>query len=266
MKSLIALVVFVFSGSVFAQTIVISDIDDTLKETHVSHNSGAGSVFSDAAFWGMPELLRATVVPPMKIFYVSNAPKEIMESAHRRFLTNNKFPAGEMRLPKYSERQGFKRKQILDILTREKPMDVIFLGDNGESDADVYDGIARDVNGIRFHTFIHIVSSNRTFGLAPRAGQTPYATAGEVAIELALKGLLPESDARALMDLSFLRSGKGWEDREPKYPGVSLGFPDWMDCRDHQPSIPRLIGLESEADRLEAKIKLRCAYVINASK
>lgn len=263
----LSVVIFLLSVSLVAsaKTIVVSDIDDTLKESYVRWGWGSSQALSLNAMWGMADLLRALAAKPdVKVFYVSMAPAEIMWGRHTKFLTTNAFPAGEMRLPYWSERDGFKRKQILDIIAREAPTDVLLFGDNGEQDAEIYDGIVRELagTGIRFQVFIHEMYSRFSLGHWWKPGQVPYVTAGMPALHLAGLGMLPIPEARAILNVAFLRPGREWSDREARFPGITLGFPDWMDCRDLQAVLPRVGGLEIEAARLEEKIRTRCRYVV----
>lgn len=263
MKSLGAILLLSFvSLTVRAKTVVISDIDDTLKESHVSVWWGVPEIKSTAAFWGMPDLLQ-TLSLRSEIYYVSSAAKSFMGYFHENFLKVNAFPDGDLHLRQGSN-DGYKRAQVLDIVAKEKPNALILIGDNGERDPEIYEGLASDLSaqGIVVVTFIHEIYSSKTAGKPIRAGQVSYVTAGEIAAVLGTLGFLSIDEARDLIYVSMIRPGDRWIGREGRYPGVSLGFPDWMDCREHRANIPRTAGFEEAAGFLEAKINARCSYLI----
>lgn len=266
MKHLLVLFLLVVSSVASARTIVITDIDDTLKESHVLSTIGSvGNAFRHDAFWAMPELMRVLAAKPeVKVFYVSNAPEWVMGASHRKFLSKNGFPPGELHLRRDNGKEDHKRLAIAAILNRERPDQVILLGDNGERDAEIYSGIAAGVGtGVVFHTFIRHSYSAKTGARPLQARQIPFVTAGEIAVHLLLRGLVTPGETRALINLSYRRPGADWDRKESRHRGASLGFPDWFDCRDLRAIFPRLPGLQSEALLLEAKIRVRCSYVID---
>lgn len=124
-----------------AKTILITDVDDTLKDSRVRNR------------WEMlkrgprtgPEMLIPGVVEALhqivslrqvqSVFYVSKIPS-FLDAFHEEFLTRHAFPDGE--LYSRSWQKDFKFRTIREIIYREQAMHVVLIGDNGESDPQVF--------------------------------------------------------------------------------------------------------------------------------
>ena len=150
---------FTLSVNLVAKTVVISDIDDTIKISHVhSKIDSALNMFrSKVYFKGMPELLALlSEQPDTKIFYLSNAPKWLMGSSHPRFIRASHFPAGKIILRSGLDRSHHKLIHMRQIINQESPDTVILIGDNGESDPQYQSIIKQEFPAIDVHSFIHI--------------------------------------------------------------------------------------------------------------
>ena len=98
--SLIIISLFVaLSAKAETDTILVTDIDDTLKVQNVLDLVDSASYVLDSKtrFMGMNDLFQALAHdnPAMKFYYVSRAPSWLMADTHRSFLWQGKFPQGE---------------------------------------------------------------------------------------------------------------------------------------------------------------------------
>lgn len=271
MKNTLTFLLVAFGlSSASAAPIVISDIDDTLKVAHSGRWSGAGGALSNEAFWGMPELLRALAVSRIPIYYVSKAPEVLMGDRHQEFLKANRFPAGPLFLRQIGDGEDYKVRTIRGILSRARPAptELIMIGDNGQADAAVYQQIAAEAAqaGIRSFVFIRAAYSSTNGGTVPLPGQMSYVTSGEIAAALFSVNYLTAQQMQELVTQSYHRPGRRWEDLERRYPGATLGFPDWQDCREHRVTVPAQPELAQFLTPLLQKITTRCQYVIDKSK
>lgn len=268
MKTILSLLIVLFGISrASAAVLVVSDIDDTVKVSHVLSWGGVGSVFSSEAFWGMPDLYRALAAPPVSasFFYVSTAPKEVMGGSHEDFVRTNGFPMGPVLLEPWFLESDFKERTIRAILERNKPTDVIFLGDNGQRDPLVYEKMVQEFapKGVRFAVFIRQAYSHASGATPLRPGQIPFVTAGEIALTLFQANMLAGDATSSVISVSFNRPGARWAELERYYPGASLGLPDWTDCRDHQVQVPANPALFEATKTFLGKIYQRCQTVID---
>lgn len=218
-----------------AKSILISDIDDTLKIAHVLDRAESlqNALRIENIFSGMNILYRVLGAhdPAMKFFYVSNAPRAFMEGAHRDFLTLHQFPLGELRLRPNIFDGAFKVREIREILKNENPTTVILVGDNAEKDTLIYDQIQQEHSGIRFITYIHTSYSNQDLndrGALLENGQVGYVTAWDLLLHWRQEGLISDSSAREFLQYfapAFLQ--------EPEHLKVgAVVIPSWFDCRD----------------------------------
>jgi phosphatidate phosphatase APP1 len=131
---------------------LISDIDDTIKHSHVL--SGARSVFYNVFVRDLSESL----IPEMaswynslyqrgvRFHYVSNGPFELLPVI-KEFFTMSQLPAGSLKLRSYAGRALFngllaapalrKRANVEDVLNHFPRSRFILVGDSGEQDLEV---------------------------------------------------------------------------------------------------------------------------------
>jgi hypothetical protein len=213
-----------------ASTLIVSDVDDTIKLADVVNLFGAARYALDehSAFLGMNHLYQKLIQDNRgaRIVYLSQAPEWLMKKKHLDFLRNNSFPSGL-----YRGRGGVgvgqqKIKTLREVLARYQPTRVILIGDNGEEDPQNYRQIVSEnaSRGIEFQTYIHIVYADRS-GIYPE--QTGFVTAVELAADLQLKNFLSAASVRGLMDRDLPLILK----EKPGSKKGSLAFPHFMDCR-----------------------------------
>lgn len=228
------------------KTIIISDIDDTLKMTHV--NSSVDRIDEalkiDNVFYLMPDLLRQAKAD--KVFYVSNAPQSVMGNAHRRFLAHNQFPEGEVHLRPGIWSPKDKKPVLREIINRELPSIVILLGDNAEQDPEFYAQIQTEYPGIRFITFIRWAYAPSTAS-SIKSGQIPFVSAGEIALHLDQRKLFNSDQVLGLVILS----------------ATNLSLPAWLNCIGHVPILPVREGMQEWTNKLRTAVNDRCNRPLN---
>ncbi len=229
----------IFPIFVNAKTLVISDIDDTIKATHVLNITDAvasqAPYLNEIEFGGMNAVYRLfqSQISNVKIYYVSNGLRFMgVNSVPATFLTANNYPQAA-HLSLRSSRDFYmntKVDRIVEIIKKEKPSQLILIGDNGEQDTEVYATIRSLYPQIPALTFIHQVYSTRSYSEAGKkleAEQIGYVTSVDLAMELYTRGVIFENGIDWLMEQvmpSLLV--------ENSSSGGNLIFPKWVDCRD----------------------------------
>lgn len=139
---------------------IISDIDDTVKVSHVTdHKRLLESTFYKPfeAVPGMPELYRELAARGASLHFVSSSPWQLYQPLHD-FMNEAGFPWATMSLKSFRFRdetffnlfkKGSETKpaQIIPILERYPERKFILIGDSGEQDPEVYGNIARRFPG-----------------------------------------------------------------------------------------------------------------------
>jgi phosphatidate phosphatase APP1 len=258
--TLLALVLTILSLQVKAQILLVSDIDDTIKISHVleTRDTVENTVFIHNHFLGMAELYQALQDShDTRFAYVSSAPSWAMKLSHQSFLILNSFPSGELLLRESIFEQNYKIKTISQLIEKVQPSHLILVGDNGEKDTLIYAEIQKTYPQLPIVTFIHqlySVKSNVEKGRPLELGQKGFATAVDLAMQMKSMGLLTDEKYQNFVSKAVPLILKEKEDQNS---GV-LAFPYWMDCRDFlsqnqiAASDPLLISYQS-------KLQSRCA-------
>lgn len=176
--------------------IVISDVDDTIRISQILSrtdrhiNTAVNYTTSQLPFEGMPELYQELARNGARMEYVSSLPKPIGFFG-RNFLKNSSFPDGKLWTRTDSNRASHKIKTIRRILSDNPGKKVILLGDNGESDPEVYEKIMKDpelghqVQGV----FIREIYDR---GPLP-AHETAFLTSADLSARFSQLGLVEDS-------------------------------------------------------------------------
>lgn len=211
-----------FALNVLAQTkekiLIISDIDDTIKVSHViSYKSWSPSVLfrtwdNSTPFAGMASLYQLILNenPGVnQVAYLSNAPSsgagiDYLQDSHTNFLKKNKFPEGHLILRDVIFDSEHKNKSIRKLVAEIQPTLVIMFGDNGENDVNVYAQAAKELDEqkIKNMTYIHQLYSSRDkdeTGKALNAGQVGFATSVELGLDLNAKEVLSYDGRRWML-------------------------------------------------------------------
>lgn len=143
-----ALVTLLLSfNTLYASTLVVTDIDDTVKVTDVLNKKNAvyNALFSKAEFSGMSELYRTMNLPGTTFFYVSGSPK-ILDERIEEFLEFNKFPQKANLILKKNLKINtfdYKVEAITNLIKETNPDKIILIGDDTEYDPEVYEAISK---------------------------------------------------------------------------------------------------------------------------
>ncbi len=194
-------------GSILSKRVLlISDIDDTIKVSHILSLPGKVARVSDVTtpFTGMAQLYQWIInMNPQstKLVYLSNAPERIagvaaIRFSHEKFLKYNQFPQGQMILREDIKNQDHKIQAIRQLIENERPEVVILVGDNGEQDAEIYHQAFEEYRnlGIQIIPFIHQLYGTKVPAYVPDslayvgqpifAEQFGFVTPIEIALEL----------------------------------------------------------------------------------
>jgi hypothetical protein len=259
LMSVFVLLAIVSGASAQAKTIVISDIDDTLKISHVldRYDVLEYSLLTDNVFGGMSTLFRALEKQDstLKFYYVSNAPTSLMQVAHEEFVSNNNFPAGPVLLRESFFQTDFKVTEIRKIIEDENPDVVILVGDNGEKDSEVYAQVRFERPGIRFLTYIHRdYSGSLAKPLMPN--QVEFVTSWDLLLHLRSEGFVSHDFSLDFLNKFALTYMKESEDQ--RYGNLIV--PVWLDCRDFTWTVPDAdFNLLVAHNLVKQKILSRCS-------
>lgn len=237
------------TATVFAKTLVISDIDDTIKMSHVNSfiDNISNAYRTDIPFKDMPvlysELIKVDSV--VQFYYVSSAPSILMQSSHSEFLVGNYFPKGGLYLREKSiDKVVFKVSKISEIIYNEKPNRVILIGDNGENDPIIFNEILRKFSSkkIEFLSLIRIAYGKHE-GTKLFDNQLSFITGGEAALYLYDLELITSESAKKVL-LYTLYNSKYLIHDSHFYIDANLGLPDWIKCDQHAIDFSKFYSIE----------------------
>lgn len=176
-------VLFVFSLSAQAKTLVIVDIDDTLRVTnrvYGSYSEQLDNVLNfDLSFSGMQELMATFDRQGAQINYLTAAVAPLDELG-RTFLEYNDYPQTDNYIYKswFDDTEEYKVAECRRLIKKHKPDSIILIGDNGEKDSAAYGRIQGQFPGVQ--VYIHYLYKYGTSIVIPY-NQVAYITAAEIA-------------------------------------------------------------------------------------
>lgn len=232
-----AVILSLFLGlSSNAKTVLVSDIDDTIKISHILdlQDAAAYAIDSDSEFLGMSALYQSlqNENPEMKFYYLSNAPEFLLSGTHTDFLKNKRFPKGKY-LPRTNLlSSNHKISSLRKIIQNENPDTLILIGDNGEKDILVYNQIALENanSNLKIIQLIHNVYSTNNQaeekGLKTMKDQIGFVTSVEAALELNQLGLLSTPQTKKI--INYVASILVNEPNNKFYG--DLAFPYFLKC------------------------------------
>jgi len=176
-------------GSASARAVtLISDIDDTIKVSHVNSVIGiVKNVRSLNAFPGMASVYQslATSGSVTSFYYLSGSPRLLSHHLHT-FLNANQFPKGSMMLRGFREGKDVgdyklaRLRKLLPTLSEK----VVLVGDDTEKDADVFAQIKSEFPSKVDAIYIHRVTGRDLSVAAVTAGASVFMTSADLAAEL----------------------------------------------------------------------------------
>jgi|694.fasta_scaffold70912_3 phosphatidate phosphatase APP1 len=133
------------------KNIVISDIDDTIKESNILETTGfknivssifKGNYYRYEAIEGMSDLYQSLNRPDTLIIYLTSTPFQLTPFL-LKFLRDNRFPEGPV-FPRWLGYRKFTHKfRVLSkVLSQVERQKVYLVGDSGEEDLQIYRRIA----------------------------------------------------------------------------------------------------------------------------
>jgi phosphatidate phosphatase APP1 len=155
-------------------TIVISDIDDTILQSHISNKLLKfftvmfTSVEKRKAIVNMMQLIKDFAQSGAASFYLSNSEQNLYPLIYR-FFANNQFPEGPIFLKqmrgwrdvfinkKYPEKDAHKQRQLKQIIELFPDKHYILIGDNTQNDLKIYLQVAREFPTLIRHIIIRKV-------------------------------------------------------------------------------------------------------------
>ena len=221
-------------------TVVVSDIDDTIKWSHIlGPEVVVDGLNYHLAFKGMPELYTSLASAGARIYYVTGAPDIIVDQMHmnaipEKVVSTNHFPAGQICLHARGEStEDFKVATITKIMKdpENSACEFILIGDNGEKDVETYTRVRQDPEiGSRVkEVFIHKIYNGGS-SLKPMADQHPFVTAADLAAMLyGLSFIDAEDLANVVKIVSQGMNDKG-QDHNLTLPFASQLVPDQVDA------------------------------------
>lgn len=190
------------------KVLVISDIDDTLKESYVLNKievvKRALRTEPEIAYPGMAKAYRALDRDirargyEVRFAYVSAAPAQIMAKYHSEFLRRSRFPDGTLDLRPLWDAEDFKVMTIRSIIQFHRPAFVIMVGDHSEKDPRAYARIGEELLAARipFVSFIRLVYGPDEKPAQIEAGQYAFVSAAEFSLGLYDAGLISGGSLR----------------------------------------------------------------------
>ena len=160
-------------------TIVISDIDDTILQSHISNKLLKfftlmfTSVEKRKAIENMMQLIKDFAQSGTASFYLSNSEQNLYPLIYR-FFTNNRFPEGPIFLKqmrgwrdvlinnKYPEKDAHKQMQLKKIIDFFPDKHYILIGDNTQNDLRIYLSVARNFPTLIRHIIIRRVINKKS--------------------------------------------------------------------------------------------------------
>lgn len=227
--------IFLYSGLIQGKTIVISDIDDTIKLAYTLGGvKGYYQFLKKIPFYEMRDVFNeiktyeasgvqeqmGELHSNISFFYISAAPKITFDGPE--WISKNNFPRGPVVLktgsnggPTYSYKYNNMKAIILDQQKRFGDLKILFFGDNSQVDANVYVDLVKNMN-LDAEIFIRDVATD----------------AQEISSELKIKRLegvnyfFSEVELRDFPYFHFL-SNDVWEKIVKKYNSKKL-VPDYV--------------------------------------
>lgn len=260
MKKSFILTVLLVINTTFASTIVISDIDDTLKVAHIRDTSDKISTAfrTSNIFLGMSDVFEKIKLnnKDAKFFYLSNAPEFLMKRSHNALINNGHFPKDAIILrPSGASSETHKADSLIKLIEKNKPTDVILFGDNGEHDVNFYKEIVAKYPEINFLTFIRVVYDLDLIDTKanPTSDQHGFISPFEVADVLVSENIIDQNS----LDEIYREHAQGFlEDKMNKKNGA-LYLPKWLSCKGFTPEFVSNSN-EQAAKYVQAKVNSIC--------
>lgn len=176
-----------------AATVVVSDIDDTVLDTGVTHKGRmvrrllTSNALDLKTFEGCPEQYRRWYARGWPVVFVSGSPINLQPRL-RRFLDRHGFPPAPLWLKNVGTSAGsdallgqddYKSRQLARIMSLLPGYHLVLAGDSGEHDPEIYARVRAEHPALVEATYIRQVPGARTRA-QPMAHQRAFASWREV--------------------------------------------------------------------------------------
>jgi len=246
------------SSAVKEKILLISDIDDTIKPTHVKSIEAVSNSLAKSSFLGLSSIYTALICAEefeaptysdciitkgmsvrsrRSAFYVTGFP--ILAEAVK-YIEVTKFPYnGELRSkPSWKSMLKYKVDEHVDIIKQYPDRDVILIGDNGQKDIEVFIDVQKEIeylysNGVlprvpRFYVFVHQVYNLASGGNLIPAPQIPFLTYFDLGLAFASNGLI---DERQLKRTSAVFKDTMANTASTRFTEL---LPKWIECQNYR--------------------------------
>lgn len=204
MNKTFALFLLLLQAPAFAGIGIISDLDDTIKITHVASPVAAtvNGVFRKRVFTGMPEFLREARSYSSELHILTASPGFISKSVRRTLESSGiDYDSVAFKNPfKKEDKISYKLRKIKEILDRS-PNDFILLGDDVDKDPEVFLKAQELFPNRILRSYIHVVRNRQLPG-----GSVTYYTAADLALRESLEGRLSVESADEILDHLLMSS------------------------------------------------------------
>lgn len=257
-------VFFLLSSVGYAKTLIVSDIDDTIKVSHVRNKVDLFwySQVTTNAFKGMSYVYNAILnedlylynEPDSEVIYVTNANSFFMKNSHTKFIKKNNFPEGKIFFQKSNSDVDHKYNTIKSYLETHSFDELILVGDNGQQDINFYSRITEEFKDkLTIRTYIRQVYGAPTEVLPLAPGQIPFVSPLEILEDLENQSLLSLETFYAVAN----QIAKEIVDEGAVDPYKPQYFPKWLNCKGMEFSIyPELSTPEIE--QAYTKLQVLC--------
>jgi len=208
------------TGTKRVATVLVSDVDDTIKETGVhSAAVGVNALSTISEFAGMSILYTGwhdVETKTKKVTYLSAAPGPLI-GLGIDFLRASRFPGDSADVStsvvggRGAESAGeFKGKKLIAMYdaAAEKPDTIILVGDNGEQDMTAYsaliDHVKRTRGGTKVYSFIHHVYESAGKATPIDSPHTAFLSAADLAVRFYEAGWIDDATlTRVLNEVAY---------------------------------------------------------------
>ncbi len=252
LKLFIVLTAIMGSRPLYALT-VISDLDDTVKITHVNSASAIyNGLFGQSVFLGMDKLIRAykETDASTRIIFVSGSPKIIKRSIQELF-KSHQIQADGVFLENGSKNKISRLHELIKNLQDE----VVLLGDDQEHDPDFYQQLKH-----RYPDKIKAIYIHQLNNRIPYKGQRGFITAYELALFEEAAGRLNQKAVENVY--SHMQRVLQSAEADPfMFERIAKTLvPKWSECIRHSNPFRLDLGLQSFLSYLERIYYQNCQW------
>ncbi len=226
--------------------IIVSDLDDTVKVTHVCSrdNMTFNAVAGKLAFAGMPALYQSLLGDNHhagRLMFLSGSPSFLDDKVHD-FLKLARFPQYSLILRGVREFikapvSDYKKKKLKELYGGSKGKSFILVGDDTENDPEVYADFS---SGIKKQSRVLAIYIRRITGRELPKGSTGFVTAYDIALREFRAGRLSEKQAADVGNIVLAENN------------IEAFLPDFQQCPKAYEPVPglpdNLAGLKKQID------------------